>query len=310
MPAAGEPDVALPPVFLLTAARSGSTLLRFILDSHPELACPPELDVAVSCAYLARSWSVLGRAVASRPGAPPAGPAASGAVLPAEGLAALRGAADAVLGYYARSTGKRRVCDKSLSTVYYAALMAEIYPEAKFICLYRHGMDVVASYVSGMPWGLSQSAVPQPEFLPVHGYIARNPGNSVAAAAEYWADCARRATAFEGGHPGRCHRVRYEDLVEDPEGITAGVLSFLGLSQVPGITGDCFRVSHDKGPSDFKIWSTRRVRTDSVGTGFMVPAARLPGPARAEVNAMLSALGYRLVDDRWNDSGDRRDPRT
>jgi protein-tyrosine sulfotransferase len=296
-------------VFLLTAARSGSTLLRFILDSHPDLACPPELDVAVSCAYLARSWSVLGQAVATRPGAPAAGPGAGRAVLPAEGLAALRGAADAVLGYYARSTGKSRVCDKSLSTVYYAALMAQIYPEAKFICLYRHGMDVVASYVSAMPWGLSQSADPQPEFLPVHGYIARNPGNSVAAVAEYWADCAQRAVAFEGQHAGRCHRVRYEDLVEDPEGITAGVLAFLGVAPAPGITDDCFRVSHDQGPSDFKIWSTRRVRADSVGSGVLVPAARLPGPARAEVNGMLAVLGYRLVDDQWNASGDRRDPR-
>jgi protein-tyrosine sulfotransferase len=309
MSVAEEPGLALPPVFLLTAARSGSTLLRFILDSHPDLACPPELDIAVGCAYLARSWTVLGRAVASRPGAPAAGPADGGPVLPAEGRAALRGTADAVLGHYLRSTGKRQVCDKSLSTVYYAALMAEIYPEAKFICLYRHGMDVIASYVSAMPWGLSQPAVPQPEFLPVHGYIARNPGNSVAAVAEYWADCTQRAARFEGENPGRCHRVRYEDLVEDPEGVTAGVLSFLGVAQVPGITGDCFRVSHDQGPSDSKIWSTRQVRKDSVGSGVAVPAARLAGRARADVNGMLSVLGYRIVDDQWNDPGDRRDPR-
>jgi hypothetical protein len=30
------------PVFVLCMARSGSTLLRFLLDAHPELACPPE----------------------------------------------------------------------------------------------------------------------------------------------------------------------------------------------------------------------------------------------------------------------------
>ena len=31
------------PVFILTTSRSGSTLVRFILDSHPDLACPPEI---------------------------------------------------------------------------------------------------------------------------------------------------------------------------------------------------------------------------------------------------------------------------
>jgi hypothetical protein len=33
------------PIFVLTVARSGSTLLRFILDSHPDLACPPETNI-------------------------------------------------------------------------------------------------------------------------------------------------------------------------------------------------------------------------------------------------------------------------
>ena len=37
------------PVGVLTCARSGSTLLRFILDSHPELACPPETGVVDLC---------------------------------------------------------------------------------------------------------------------------------------------------------------------------------------------------------------------------------------------------------------------
>ncbi len=44
---------------MLTSSRSGSTLLRFILDSHPELACPPETTVASACASLLRSWAVL-----------------------------------------------------------------------------------------------------------------------------------------------------------------------------------------------------------------------------------------------------------
>jgi protein-tyrosine sulfotransferase len=299
------PDAAArPPVFILTAARSGSTLLRFILDTHPDLACPPETDVGVACGYLAHAWEVIGRAMASRSGHEPA-PGS----LPAEALPAVRAAADALLGTYLGSTGKRQVCDKSLSTIYYADLMAEIYPQARFICLYRHCMDVITSYVAAMPWGLSQSVPEQPAFLPMHGYVARNPGNSVAAVAEYWLDCTRRASEFEDRHPGRCVRVRYEDLVEEPEAAVAGVLSFLGLAPAPGIVDACFRTSHDRGPSDFKIWNTRRVQRNSVGSGVIVPATRLAGSVRAGVNEMLGALGYQIVDEQWNASADRRDPR-
>jgi protein-tyrosine sulfotransferase len=293
-----------PPVFILTAARSGSTLLRFILDTHPDLACPPETDVGVACGNLAHAWEVIGRAMASRGGLQP-----QPGSLPAGALPAVREAADAILDAYLHSTGKRQVCDKSLSTIYYAGLMAEIYPEARFICLYRHCMDVITSYVSAMPWGLGEPAPGQPAFLPMHGYVARNPGNSVAAVAEYWLDCARRAADFEERHPGRCLRVRYEDLVENPEGAIAGVLSFLGLAPDPGIVDACFRTSHDRGPSDFKIWNTRRVQRNSVGSGVIVPAARLAGPVREGVNDMLSALGYRTVDEQWNASAGRRDPR-
>jgi hypothetical protein len=34
------------PTFILATSRSGSTLLRFIIDSHPDFACPPETQVA------------------------------------------------------------------------------------------------------------------------------------------------------------------------------------------------------------------------------------------------------------------------
>ena len=33
------------PVFVLCGGRTGSTLLRFLLDAHPDLACPPETNV-------------------------------------------------------------------------------------------------------------------------------------------------------------------------------------------------------------------------------------------------------------------------
>jgi hypothetical protein len=51
------------PVFVLCNGRSGSTLLRFPLDAHPDLACPPETNLPALCAQLATVWSLIeGRA--------------------------------------------------------------------------------------------------------------------------------------------------------------------------------------------------------------------------------------------------------
>jgi hypothetical protein len=34
-------------------------------------------------------------------------------------------------------------------------LLVRIYPEARFLCLYRHPMDVIASGIEACPWGLN-----------------------------------------------------------------------------------------------------------------------------------------------------------
>src|SRR5580658_10020189 len=52
-------EVSTNPVFVLCNGRSGSTLLRFILDAHPELACPPETNLPTLCVQLATVWSLI-----------------------------------------------------------------------------------------------------------------------------------------------------------------------------------------------------------------------------------------------------------
>jgi hypothetical protein len=49
------------PVFVLCMGRTGSTLLRFLLDAHPDLACPPETNVSALCGQLANVWAHLAR---------------------------------------------------------------------------------------------------------------------------------------------------------------------------------------------------------------------------------------------------------
>jgi protein-tyrosine sulfotransferase len=47
------------PVFVLCIGRSGSTLLRLILDTHPELACPQETNIPALCSQLTLVWSLI-----------------------------------------------------------------------------------------------------------------------------------------------------------------------------------------------------------------------------------------------------------
>jgi hypothetical protein len=286
-----------PPVFVLTASRSGSTLLRFLLDSHPDLACPPESGVANACVALARSWTALENARSGN-----RRKINDPVTLSPRAAAAIRQAIDLAHDHYLAYSGKRRWCDKSLESYQFADVMAQVYPDAKFICLFRHCMDVIASGVESCPWGVSRFG-----FDP---FVVQYPGNNVAAIGSYWLTCAQAILAFEEQHPERCHRVRYEDLVTAPEEIAAGIFSFLGAEQVPGISQACFRTPHEgDGPGDEKIWFTSEITAESMGRGVAVPAAGLMPPLRQAINETLATLGYRQVDDEWNNALNPIDPR-
>jgi hypothetical protein len=284
------------PVFVLTSSRSGSTLLRFILDSHPELACPPETVVSSACASMLNSWMILEEAGSEGK------PLTDIGQVPAAGIAVVQSAMDRLFGGYLRRRGKRRWCDKSLDSHMHAGLLAQAYPKAKFVCLYRHCMDVIASGVEACPWGVHRFG-----FDP---YVAQYPGNSVAAIGAYWLSCAQAITKFEEEHPASCHRIRYEDLVTAPEQTAAAMLDFLEVPRVPGITEECFKIPHESnGPGDEKIWFTDRVTSAGIGRGVRVPSGALPEPMLADINQMLVKLGYRQVTPGWNEATGLFDPR-
>ena len=275
------------PVFVLCTGRSGSTLLRFVLDAHPELACPPETKLPEVVARVSGLWS----AMEELPLAAGAGAGNGTAGGPNPAVAGLRHAMDLMIGPYLARRGKKRYCDKNLGTALYADLLMGLYPEAKFICLHRHPMDVIASGIEACPWGLANYG-----FEP---YVAGAPGNSVLALARYWADHAAAILAVEEKFPGNCHRVRYEDLVADPDAVAGGIFGFLGLPPVAGISTLCFSSERERfGAGDFKIWNTSQITDDSVGRGWSVPA-HLMAPVTPAVNQLADRLGYVRIDENW-----------
>jgi hypothetical protein len=284
------------PVFVLCMGRSGSTVLRFLLDAHPDLACPPETSLPALCGQLAVVWSLIEGAPlsANRGDAPPQVPDAA--------IAGIRHMVDTMTGSYLVRRGKKRFCDKSLGSAQYADLLLRIYPEARFVCLYRHPMDMIRSGLDACPWGLNGYG-----FDP---YIGGSPGNAVLALARYWLENAAPIAAAEERYPGRCHRVRYEDLVTSPEQAAQEIYTFIGVRPVPGITRTCFSDERERfGPADHKIWATSQITTDSLGKGETVPVGLIPPPITAAINELAGKLGYRPVDEEWGTPGRPADPR-
>jgi protein-tyrosine sulfotransferase len=274
------------PVFVLCMGRTGSTLLRFLLDAHPDLACPPETNVPALCGQLANVWALIEGAPlsANRGDEPPE--------IPASVIAGVRETMDRMVGSYLRRRGKKRYCDKSLGTARWSYLMSRVWPEAKFICLFRHPMDVVASGIEACPWGLAGYGFDQ--------YIAETPGNSVHAMARFWMDNAASILSAQEQWPERCHRIRYEDMTGDPQAAADELFGFLGVAKVPDIGRKIFAAERERsGPADYKIWHTSRVSTDSVGRGWTVPAGMIAPPLRAMISEYCERLGYLPVDDQW-----------
>jgi hypothetical protein len=288
-------------VIILAMARSGSTLLRFILDSHPELACPPETGLGSASFAVARLCDLLDPSPESAEG--DYRPLQVAASLTSSAAASIRRLLDDAYGRYLERLGKRRWCDKSLDNLRAAELLANLYPDAQFVCLYRHCMDVIISTFEACPWGLGGYGVDQ--------YLAASQGNGVAAVAQSWLDRARALIEFEITYPGRCHGIRYEDLVSSPEETAAELFAFLGVDCVPGITATCFADQHEtRGVGDHKIWFTGGINRDSLGQGARVPVSMLPPPLIGAVNQTLVQLRYRQVDEHWAATVGACDPRS
>jgi hypothetical protein len=288
-----QPDAADPsadPVFVICAGRSGSTLLRFLLDAHPDLACPPETRFPAMCAQMATVWLQL----AGTPPPDAATPKDRGGqpAIPRPAIAGIRQAMNMMVGPYLAQRGKRRYCDKSLGAAEHVPVLREVFSGAKFLCLYRHPMDVIASGIEACPWGLSGFGF--------DGYAAGSPGNAVKALAQFWADNAAQILAAEEQSGERAYRVRYEDLVADPEAVSDGIFRFLGARPAPGISATCFAPERERlGPGDYKIWHTTRISADSVGRGWAVPAEMMGPALMATVNELAARLGYAQMDKTW-----------
>lgn len=271
----------VPPVFVLSSPRAGSTLVRYLLDTHRDLCCPPEIHLGNLCHDLRQTLD-----------------GTLGATFPAErrDLAVLhevRRVVEGLMERYAEAKGKRGWCDKSPQNLERMDILPLVFPEARWICLHRNCMDFVHSALEAsrflFPWGF------------VRPYLEREDHNRVAGLARFWTDATTRLLDFEEEHDARCFRLTYEELVFRTEETLEALFGFLGLPHEPGLAERAFVVSHDSGSGDSKIRFTRKIETSSVGRGSSIPVALLGTELLERVNRVLERAGYAILDERFSE---------
>lgn len=274
-------DSSVSPIFIMATARSGSTLLRYIIDTHPDICCPAELNLGNLCAQLLRVHSLTTAQVS---------PAHQERETRQRIYAEIRQTVSDIMRPYAKARNKKRWCDKSGANLAHADWFKKVFPGAKYICLHRHCMDVVHSLLELSRFGFADWNV---------DYVYKNPRNFVVAMAEYWADYTEKLLAFERRNAADCFRIKYETLVTDPAATLEQLFAFLGVDWDGSLLDKIFSVHHDRGPGDIKVPFAKDIHKNSIGKGSTIPGSHLGG-MRERVNLLLEELGYSIVGRDWN----------
>jgi hypothetical protein len=270
-----------PPLLIVGVRRSGTTLLRVMLDRHPELAIPdesyfitqladrhgghPNLDtflVDVRRLPTLREWGITATDVRSRLRA---------GMTVGEAIATIYEA-------YAAKQRKPRWGDKTPMYMQSLPLLERLFPEALFLHLVRDGRDAALSFLA-MPEGIVTRTWAHPR--------------SVADFACQWRSEVEAARALgRRVGPSRYLEIRYEDLVGRPERELRRICAFAGLAFEPTLLDYAGQVDvsakpHQQSlrkPPTLGLRDWRREMRDEDARAFEAVAGDL-----------LAGLGYELA---------------
>jgi hypothetical protein len=217
-------DRARSPIFIIGTERSGSNLLRLMLNAHSRIAIPHPPHFLRYLAPLAASYGDLRNPAARRRLTRDALLLLRRHIHPweiaidedrvvAEADPSVFGVAAAIYEQYRRAVGKARWGCKSTFMIDHVDAAIAGYPDAQFLWLVRDPRDVAAS---------SKRSV----FNPCHPYLT---------AALWTAQQDRGFDALARLGPQRVHLLRYEQLVADPTRELDGVCRFLGEALEPAM---------------------------------------------------------------------------
>jgi protein-tyrosine sulfotransferase len=241
-------------IVILGMPRSGTTLLRRLLDAHPAICCPPETNLLSAAARFLREEAFAGGvSIGVLSGLSFAG-------IPEQVvIARLRELVFGLLQDICRQRRKKHWAEKTAFNVFHLDQIELLCRGAcRFLCLVRHPLDVVCSIkelTDKMEMYVAE----------LHAYVRQYPA-PLEAFAHAWVDAHARLRRFVRDYPADCLTLRYEDLVQHPAEELQRVFDFLGEpADVPAILAQALHRTEAIGLGDWKTYERQAIHTDSVG---------------------------------------------
>ena len=255
------------PIVIGGCYRSGTTLLRRLLDAHSRIHCGPEVKFFkdVFGDYLRDELSHIRFFSTVR-----------SLGLEEEEVVALFGRAFvASHELAARKHGKRRWADKTPENVLYLEHWHELLGgRFFFIHVVRHPLDVLASMVEAQ----FDKTVPA----------------DFAGKVEVYRSFVQSGLDHTAAHPTTSTVVRYEALVADPAATLTTVLAAIGERFEPEMLVAWTDPDRGHGIEDPKTAASAAIHTQSIGRGGAELSADEARLARERLGAIAEKLGYRL----------------
>lgn len=188
------------PIFIIGCPRSGTTLVRVILDSHPNICCGPETQIIPPLEEFNKkvdeTWKMLAPyGVDKKTQMEKVGEFFS--IFPE---------------HYMREKKKIRWAEKTPTNIYHTDFIKKMFPDCQFIHIIRDGRDVIASFKKR--WGSKTI---------FYGMKQWNKSMNLTP------------TLREKYGKDEYIEVRYEDLVSNPEPVIRKIIEFLNEPWTPSL---------------------------------------------------------------------------
>jgi hypothetical protein len=267
-------------IVILGAPRSGTTLLRRLINAHPRIHCPPETNLLSGAArFLHEDHFAQGLAVGVVPGLSYCD------VTEAQVLDRLRAMVYDILGRVAEDAGKPIWAEKTAFDSFFIESIARLLgPRVRYVCLVRHPFDVACSIKE-----LTDKMEMWVEEL--RPYV-RSHASPYTAFTQAWVDIARAMLKLAEQYPDATYRLRYEDLVEHPSEQLSSLFDFLDEpTEVDALIDRAMEEQESVGLGDWKTYQQSSISGGSVGRwktlsqGTRAAMTELAGPT-------MKSLGY------------------